>query len=1072
MMMAGVSTPAPGHRGAHVAALQILRTLGWRDLSAAQCEALRGGTREVLLKPRLIEFLQTRRFDYKGEPHPLSHGSIDQILREFSALSMGDGLLAANERLYAKLLFGITVSEFMPDGKKHPVTVSVIDWADVGANRFDVVEDMQVLVTHGPHHRAPSLTCFVNGIPLALIEARQPPRVRGGSDAMVREGILRHLDNQRDEEIPNLYAYAQLLLSISGTDGCYGTTRTPPALWARWTREEEFDDAQIQALKAAPPNAQDRLLVSLLTPARLLSFVRGFVLFDRKAGKIVARHQQFFGVRALLQRLASRRADGGREGGVLWHTTGSGKSLTMVFLSKALLLDEALKECRVIVVTDRKDLEAQLSRNFTASGVFGSSVGAQKEGERSKALTGRDLARRIGQGTGRITFALVQKFNSASRLPECRNDSADIIVLVDEGHRSHGGETHQRMRKVLPRAACVAFTGTPLLKAEKTQNVFGPVVHAYTMHHAVEDRTVAPLLYEERVPALVIDAPAVDRWLEGMAASLPPARRGALKRQFSHAHAIHGAAGRIELIAWDIALHFSENFKKIAPGLKGQLATASKRDAIRYKKALDGTGLVSSVVIMSAPDSVEGDARAGEEDEAEVLRWWRRNVPASAEGMAQYEREALRAFSSAGGPDLLIVVDRLLTGFDEPRNAVLYIDKPLKGHNLIQAVARVNRLHEAKHHGLLVDYRGILKELDTALRAYGELEARTQGGFDAADLDGLYAQVGTEYKRLPSLHEAVWFFFDSLDGRDDPEPLRQALAPRFVGDGQGGQYDERQRLRDDFFAALTAFGLCLRTALSSRGFFEDEDFSEAALARYKKDFRLLSGVRQSLEHGAVEPSDGMALDEHIRKLVDQHVQGTAVHDARDRFAVRLLGQPEPATHWPEEKTRSEADLIKTRLRKSVEQDLADDPYARKVFSELLQGAIAKAEAMFDHPGKQYALLSAFAQQVEARATPGVPAVLKDDPQARAYYGAILLALGEDAAALDAARQKVHAGHALAIGDAVRQAAAEHSVNPQGMEAAIRRTLLRQFHAVFGLAKTNEVIEQVLHITRVGLSRRQ
>jgi type I restriction enzyme R subunit len=1094
--------PAHEQCAVRISALHMLCNLGWRYLSTADGLALRDGTREVLLKPRLVEVLQTRRFDYKGTSYPLSPSAIEQILRELSTLGLGDGLLPANERLYAKLAFGITVTEFMPDGKRHQPTVPIIDWAEVTNNRFDVTEELRVLSSQGTHHRAPDIVGYVNGIPLVVIEAKQPKGPRRSGDATVLEGISQHLRNQRDDEIPHLFAYAQLLLSISQTEGRYGTTRTPAKFWAHWNKEEEFDETQVHALKNAAlpaathaalfdgkppavrewfeslwslpvlPNEQDRLLVSLLTPARLLDLVRGFILFDRRVGKIVARHPQFFGVRALLKRLAPLRPDAAREGGVVWHTTGSGKSFTMVFLSKALLLSEGLKECRVIVVTDRLDLEQQLARNFVTGGAFGSAVATQKEGERSKAVTGRDLARRIGQGTERITFALVQKFNTASRLPESRNDSADIVVLVDEGHRSHGGETHERMKKALPRAAYVAFTGTPLLKDEKTANKFGPIVHAYTMQRAVEDHSVAPLLYEERIPELVINSEAVDRWFDKITAGLADAQRADLKAKYASRGAVYGAAQRIELIAWDVATHFSDNFKKLKPGLKGQLATASKRDAIRYKNALDATGLVSSRVVISPPDTREGNTEVDEETMPEVQKWWKQNVLDKGEDAAQYERRALQAFASAGDPDLLIVVDRLLTGFDEPRNAVLYIDKPLKGHNLIQAVARVNRLHDAKRHGLLVDYRGILKELDTAIRAYQELETRTQGGFDAADLDGLYRQVSTEYKRLPALHEAMWSFFRDIANRNDPEQLRQALSPRIATDEPGGPYDERQKLRDDFSAALTAFGLCLQTALSSHSFFEDRSFSEALIARYKQDLRFLSDVRQTARRDAMETVDYSAYEAQIRKLVDTQVVGAEVRESDGIFLVHKLGQAEPGEGWSEEKTRNEADLIKTRLRKSIEQDLADDPYAQKVFSELLRHAIAQAEAMFDYPRKQYALFREFERQVDERATPGLPDALATNPQARAYFGAILMALGDEAAAgLDAAERSRHVDHALAIGQAVRHAVAEHSLSPQNIEAAIRKSLLTLLYGTLGLEKAAEVIGHVLHITRVGLSRR-
>lgn len=1089
--------------GARILALHMLCNLGWNYLSAADCSSLRGSTREVLLKPRLIEVLQTRRFDYKGNAHHLSPSAIDQILRELSTVALGEGLLPANERIYAKLAYGITVTEFMPDGRRHQPTIHVIDWTDPSANRFDVTEELRVLSSHGTHHRAPDIVGYVNGIPLVVIEAKQPHgRHAGGmADAMVLEGISQQLRNQGQDEIPDLFAYAQLLLSISQTEGRYGTTATPAKFWAHWNKEEEFDDAHVGALKNAPlpasshaallegkpalirewfdslcslpmlPNQQDRLLVSLLTPRRLLDLLRGFVLFDSKAGKIVARHQQFFGVRALLARLAGRRADGGRNGGVVWHTTGSGKSFTMVFLAKALLLNEGLKECRLVVITDRRDLEQQLARNFMTGGAFGSSIATHKEGEHSKAVTGRDLAHRIGQGTKRITFALVQKFNTASRLAECRNDSPNVVVLVDEGHRSHGGETHERMKKALPRAAYVAFTGTPLLRDEKTAQKFGPIVHAYTMQRAAEDHAVAPLLYEERVPELSIDAEAVDRWFDKITSGLAEAQRADLKKKYASSGAVHGAGNRIELIAWDIATHFHQNFKKLGSGLKGQVATASKLDAIRYKKALDATGLVTSAVVISPPDMREGNTVIDEDRMPEVQKWWKQSVLDHGVDAAHHERQVLQAFGTDGDPDLLIVVDRLLTGFDEPRNAVLYIDKPLKGHNLIQAVARVNRLHDAKHHGLLVDYRGILKALDTAIRAYQDLEARTQGGFDIGDLEGLYAQVSTEYKQLPMRHEAVWSFFKGVANRKDPEQLRQALSPRFVSDGQGGEYDERQKLRDDFHAALTAFGTCLQTALASRGFFNDRSVSEALIAQYKADLKALIQVRQSAQRDARETVDFSEYDAQIRRLVDEQVIATKVREVDRGYLVHMLGAPDVSETWSQDKARSEADLIKTRLRKTIEQELADDPYAQKVFSELLEGAIEQAEALFDHPRRQYALFREFERDVDRRATPGMPEVLASNPRARACYGAILIALGDEASRLNEAQRSEHIDHALAISHVVQAAMAEHSLNPQNIEAAVRKGLLQRLYAPLGLARANDVIGHVLRIIRVDMGRR-
>lgn len=1078
---------------AHIPALHLLINLGWRFLPAAEALALRGGTREVLLKPRLIEVLRERRFEYKGEQYPLSPNAIDQILRQVQALNLAEGLLPANERFYRMLTLGVTVTEFMPDGKKHQPTIALIDWENAAANRWDVTEELEVLATDGTRHRIPDVVAYGNGLPLAVIEAKRPDGTHAGK-AMIDEGISQQLRNQRPDEIPQLFAYAQLLLAVNHSEGRYGTTGTPKKFWARW-REEAFDDAQLTQWKnralpadaqvallggkpaklqtyfrslwaqALLPTDQDRLLAALLKPERLLEFLRRFVLFDRKAGKLVARYQQFFGIRALLERINRRKPDGGREGGVIWHTTGSGKSFTMVFLTKALLLHPSTQACRVLVVTDRLDLEDQLAGNFLTSGAFGSSVATRKDGEKAKVGSGRDLARRIGQGNERIIFTLIHKFATASKLPECYNPSADLIVLVDEGHRSHGGETHERMRLALPHAAYVAFTGTPLLKKDKTANKFGPIVHAYSMQRAVEDETVAPLLYEERVPELTINEEAVNRWFDRITAGLSAQQAADLKKKFANKRAVYGAVNRIELIAWDIAQHFHENIRNLGMGLKGQVATGSKLDAIRYKQFLDDTGLVSSAVVISPPDSREGNTHVDESTLPEVQRWWNAHVGKNAEA---YEKQVLQGFGSDGDPDLLIVVDRLLTGFDEPRNTVLYIDKPLKEHNLIQAVARVNRLHDAKRYGVLVDYRGVLKELDTAIRAYQNLEARTQGGYEIADIEGLYRQISTEYKRLPILHEALWAIFAGVKNRQDLEQYRQVLMPRHADDADGQTYDLRQKVRDDFYAALTAFGLCLQTALSSRSFFEDHSFSETDIQTYKDDLRFFTGLRKIARQDAMETVDYGVYEEQIRRLVDKQVIGNQVREPEGAYLVHRLGQPEAVDQWSKEKARNETDLIRTRLKKTIEQDLADDPYAQKVFAELLKQAIAEAEAMFDHPLKQYALFKEFEERVGARRLDDMPDGLGENRHARAYFGICRMVLGEEA--FRKADPDALIRQARDIDEVVRQAVAEHSLNPQNVEAAIRKALLPSLFGLMGLDKAKATVDEVIQVTRVGLAR--
>ena len=643
-------TPTPKFQeeySAKVPALALLCNLGWTFLPPAQALAARGGkTDGVVLKAELRKQLEQRRFVFAGREHGLSSKSIDYLIAEVCSPALNEGLKAANERLYNHLLYGISVTEFV-EGKKVNPTIALMDWANLANNSFVFTEEFSVTRASGVEARRPDIVCFVNGIPLAVIEAKRPDGgVQKGSS--IEERISQHLRNQRPDEIPQLFVYSQLLLSINFTEGKYATCGTPAKFWASW-REEDISEGEMQALKNQPLSeaqkallfnhrsaqeryhynaliegevaltGQDRLLISVLSPTRLLEMTRYFTLFDQKAGKVVARYPQVFGIKRLIERINMRRADGGRQGGVIWHTTGSGKSFTMVFLSKALILHEALKQCRIVVVTDRTDLERQLSTVFASTG----ELAGKKDRENAIATSGTRLAEQIGQGTERIVFSLIQKFNTATQLPECHNPSADIIVLVDEGHRSQGGENNARMQQALPNAAFVAFTGTPLLKEDKTTNKFGSIIHAYTMQRAVEDETVTPLLYEERKVELELNQRTIDSWFERITAELSEAQKSDLKRKFAQKGQVYRAEDRIRLIAYDIADHFS---KHIEEPLKGQLACDSKESAIQYKKYLDEVGLFESAVVMSPPDTREGNTSIDEAGIPAVARWWNDNV--------------------------------------------------------------------------------------------------------------------------------------------------------------------------------------------------------------------------------------------------------------------------------------------------------------------------------------------------------------------------------------------------------------------------------------------------------------
>ncbi|MDW3045771.1 HsdR family type I site-specific deoxyribonuclease [Vibrio sp. Vb1554] len=1074
-------------QSAKIPALTLLTNLGYKFIPPSECLVKRGSLSTVILPDILRSVLRHKTYSFMGKEHTLSEAAIDKIIHELANPAMNEGLKAANEKIYDALTYGIGVTEFI-DGKKANPTINVIDWQTPDNNQFHYTEELIVENAHGTANRIPDIVCFVNGLPWVVIEAKRPDSSHEGKPTLA-EGISQNIRNQKVDEIPHLFAYSQLLLSVNGHDGLYGTCGTPEKFWAKW-KEEEITEATFERLKNIPLTQdeldlifnhrpakvqdeylsliaggklvvtdQDRLLVSLLRHDRLLEMTQLFTLFDKKVGKIVARYQQVFGIKALIERVTSFDEKGARNGGVIWHTTGSGKSFTMVFLSKALIWIKELAKCRVVVVTDRVDLEDQLSKTFASGGAL-----SEKDRESAKATTGRRLAEQIGKGNERIIFSIINKFGTAIELPECYNDSPDIIVLVDEGHRSQNGENNIRMQQALPKAAYVGFTGTPLLQDDKTENKFGKIIHSYTMQQAVEDKTVTPLLYEERIPDLSTNDKAIDAWFDRITDKLSEKQRTDLKRKFSQKGQIYQTEGRIELIAHDISDHF-QNFKN--QGLKGQLACDSKASAIQYKKLLDQIGKVTSVVAMSPPDTREGHDTIDGESKDIVQNWWKENVGNQDE--KAYTQHIIDEFGKDDGPDIMIVVDKLLTGFDEPKNTVLYIDKPLKQHNLIQAIARVNRLHQKKQFGYLIDYRGILKELDASIASYQELEERIKGGFDIDDLKGLYSRMDTEYKKLPGFYSDLWAIFEGVQNRQDGQALRQALAPK-IDTIDGQLTDTNQKKREDFYSALTAFSNCLKVALQSATYFEDKSFDDRR-ELYKKTLKSMSELRKQVREDAEETVDYDEYAENIRTMLDKHIGGVEIQESKGAYLVGNMGKNVKPEELTDDEARNKKDAITGRVTKMIEQDLADDPYAQEYFSKLLKQAIQQAKDMFDAPVKQYLLFADFEEQVKERNIDGIPTdrFAELDPKVKrhvqAYFGLFLKHLSD----VTSLSEEDRFNYAMQIDEVVTASVAEFSINPQEIENQIRRKLLPVLFKAIGMDTAKLIIADVIQITRLGVA---
>ncbi len=774
--------------GPQLQALNTLINCGWRYVTRAEGDQWRDGRRTLpFLETQLrADLARINSIQHDGRAHSFSEANIDTAIRRL-ADRIPEGVVRANERMTDDLILGIALPQTIgATAREWPF--KFIDWDDWRANTFQVTSEYTVSEAGGPTIRI-DLVLFVNGIPLGVIEVK-------ASHVSSEQGVSQQVRNQKTGEgVPALFYSAQLLIAANSHDPRYGTVGTPRKLWSAWKEKEDaadfisnvvnrpldsVEDKRI-AIDFAPyikrhhglmeehrfVTPLDETLVGLCRPERFIRLVRRYMLFDGPQKK-VARYQQVITVENLLKRVEEKDAKGKRKGGIVWHTQGSGKSLTMVMLAKAISMK--VPAARIVIVTDRTDLDDQISKTFKATGQ-----------EPKRAATGEHLLSLIENKTPVIT-TVIHKFKAGLNKRRVAENSPDILVLVDESHRSQYGNLdslHARMREVLPNACFIAFTGTPIAKKERsTFAKFGELIQpSYSMRNAVEDRAVVPLLYEGREVVTDVDERQIDRWFEVHTRDLSDDQRADLKRKMSRAREIEGVESRLQFIAFDVGQHFVANFK--GTGLKGQLAAPSKRAAIQLKKLFDTFGVVTTEVVISAPEMRESEDEVDEADDDLVRSFWRKMMERYG-GEEAYNKTIIEQFKGPGDPDIVIVVDKLLTGFDAPRNTVLYLARRLKEHALLQAIARVNRVFDEegapeKPFGFIIDYNGILKDLAEALASYDALQ-----GFSEEDIARSVMAIRERPTRYPAAHAALLDIFKAVSNTFDAEAYARLLSDEEV----------------------------------------------------------------------------------------------------------------------------------------------------------------------------------------------------------------------------------------------------------------------------------------------------
>lgn len=967
----------------HLPALQLLQQLGYEYLTPTEALDHRGGRRSrVVLEPILLEQLRKlNQITFKGQTHDFTETNLNNAVNALTNVSLSGGLIDANEKAFDLLTLGKSEEQTI-DGNKRSYTVQYIDWENPENNVYHVADEFEFERTASHELRRPDLVLFVNGIPLAVIECKRPDE----RDA-VEVGISQHLRNQRTNEIPGLFVYSQVLGSICQNHGKYATAGTPKKFWSAW-KEEHADELDVKLAKLVNtpmtpqqlarmfesrkpfvvakmkeilaagkrlPSPQDRLLYCLFRPERLLEMAYRYLVFD-KAQKKIARYQQYFAIGETLARVAKAKGDEQRPGGVIWHTTGSGKSLTMVMLAKALSLEPSIKNPRVVIVTDRVDLDRQIWKTFKA---------CRKSVERAKS--GRHLVGLVSQGKADIITTIIDKFESAASTHDLRDEGNNVFVLVDESHRSQYGLAHAKMKQVFPNACYIGFTGTPLLKKEKsTATKFGGFIHSYPMRQAVEDKAVTPILYEGRMSELHGDQKAIDKWFERITKDLSDEQKADLKKKFRREEELTKTSERLYEIAFDLVTHFCENFK--GTKFKGQFAVSSKAMALKYHQLFEVIGKeyperrVSSRVIISPPDTREDNETIEEEDVPEIQQFWKQMMDQFGTEK-KYLEQTIDDFEKKPTPEIIICVDKLLTGFDAPCNTVLYIDKRLRDHNILQAIARVNRLFDGKDFGLVVDYRGIFGALDEAVKKYDSLT-----GFDDEDLEGTFTEIEEEIAKLKERHTNVWAVFNSVANKQDLEAMQQHLRPEDV--------------RQDFYDALNEFSKTLQLAMSSARFHEETP--KETVQRYVDDMKYFRNLRASVKQRYNEAVDYSEYEDQIRNMVDKYIGADEVKrivEPVNIFEVDNLDEELEDI----EGAAAKADFIASRVKKTCTEKMEEDPVLYQKLSEVIDEAI---QAYLDKRLSEEEYLKKMFEawnEAKEQGSSNVPAELRSDPEAKAYF---------------------------------------------------------------------------------------
>lgn len=878
-----------------------------------------------------------------------------------------------NKAVYELLRYGVNVKTAAGEDTE---TVHLIDWKS-GKNDFGVAEEVTL---KGGHERRPDLVLYVNGIALGVIELKN-------SRVTIGEGIGQLLSNQKPEFNEWFFTTVQFVFAGSDSQGLeYGTIETPRKFFLKWKEDEEENESY----------KLDKYLRKMCSKERLLELIHDFVLFDGGIKKVPRVHQ-YFGVKEAQKKVKAH------EGGIIWHTQGSGKSIVMVLLAKWILENQS--NARVLVVTDRDELDKQIETVLKQAG-------AVPQNDKVRAVSGRDLSRKLSQPTPRLLCSLVHKFGRRDVddfdefIKELESKPSqtvgDVFVFVDECHRTQSGKLHKAMKAMMPNAVFIGFTGTPLLKEDKatTLEVFGRYIHTYKFSEAVEDEVVLDLIYEARdIDQELGSEEKIDAWFEAKTKALNDWQRDELKKKWGTMQKVLSSKSRMDRVVSDVIFDFSTKARLSSQNGNAILVAGSIFEACRYYELFRKTELKEKCAVVTsynpnASDVSKEDTGADSETDKQFIyntytELLKDVTPKGNKSKTEtYEDDAKRLFTKEPARmNLLIVVDKLLTGFDAPPCTYLYIDKKMQDHGLFQAICRTNRLDGAgKDFGYIVDYKDLFKKVEDAISVYSSELDHTAGGPDPEVLIQDRLKKGRE--RLEATIEELVLLCEPVDA---PQGELEHIH-YFCGNTEIPEdLKEREPQRTALYKCTVAL---IRAYANIADEMDAAGFDSEAQARIKAQVDHYVKLRDTIKHAASEELDTKPFEADMRHLIDTYIEAkeprkispfddmplldlivkTGIEDALNHKLKGLKGNKDAV-----------AETIENNVRSKIIKEQLNDPAFFEKMSRLLSEIIAERKRKAVEYEEYLEKIAQLVAKVQTGHEENIPEALKKSPAVRALY---------------------------------------------------------------------------------------